>query len=187
MLKKIFLILALILATTAVNVEAAESNLPFDMLATTYVEGGPNEMVALVKMKSDGSNFFFVTAEGLEISALIPYVPEVYNFHLRRDEYDDPPPLIFMMFLMNESRGQLGENLGEWNDNLHVVPVYALFHINKDGKIVCDKPFFSADDMESTHFHSQVQNPNHERLIEIFMTNMPRLHEVVKEKNIALP
>ena len=185
MLKKIILLTALIVLTVTAQSEAAESDLPFDIIATTYVDGGPKEMVALVKMKSDGSPFFLTTAEDLEVSALIPFVPEVYNFYLRKDQNDVLPPLIFMMFLFNEQRGQAGEDLGEWNDDVHIMPVYALFTVENE-QVVCQKPFKSAKSMDATQFEVEVQNPVHTRLTEILMTHMPRLHQVIKEQNITL-
>ena len=107
-------------------------------------------------------------------------------FYLNKDSYGYYSPLIFEMFLPGQERGQLDENLGEWKEISHFVPVYALFDV-EDGKVICQKPFYSATMRNPSHYHDTIKNPTHERLIEVFMTQMPRLHEIVNEKNISLP
>ena len=183
--KKIFLLLALILLTTA-NVEAAEqSDLPFEPLATTYVEGEPHEMLALIKMKSDNSLYFMATAKGISSIGLAVYRRETYDFYLH-EAPTGYPPLIFGMILPEQERGQLDDDFGAWEENVHLLPVYALFDV-KDGQIICDKPFYSASGLNPSHYQGTIQNPEFTRLIEIFMTHMPRLHEAVTAQNITLP
>jgi len=185
MVKKFFLIVALVLSTAIVHVQAAD--LPFDVLAIAD-ENSSREMLALIRMKSDGEIYIMPTAElpdGNGELALVPFVPEVYNFHLRKDEYGDPPPLIFMMLLPNEKHGLPDEALGEWRDGVHVIPVYALFEVNGE-QIICQKPFYSATSMEATHFQATIQDPLHTRLIEVFMTQMPHLHQAVQANGIKL-
>lgn len=185
MAKKIILLLALILLTMTPKVDAAENDLPFNFLATTYVEGGSHEVLALVKMKNSGALAFMVSAKDVKNIAMIPYSYDFYNFYMRKDQYDDCPPLIFTMLVTGQERGQSDDNLGEWKDDLHFIPVYALCNV-KDGQVICSKPFYSTTSMESTHYHDTVKNPDNTRLIEIFMTHMPRLHEAVQAKGINL-
>ena len=174
-MRKIILLLALILLTA--NVEAAD--IDFDPLATTYSENDPASLT-LIKMKNEDS-FFFVVADGsADTMAFVKYSPELYNFYIKDS------PAIFLMLLPMQERGQLDDKLGDWDETVHLIPVYALFEV-ENGKIICDKPFFSADSLESTHFHDTVQNPKHERLIEIFMSHMPRLHDEINSKKISLP
>ena len=183
--KKIFLLFALILLTTA-NVAAAEdTEIPFDTVATTYTDGA-REMLALVKMKSDGTPAFIVMAEEVQGMGLVPYTKELYDFYLNKTEFGDYPPLIFGMLVFNQERGQLDDDLGAWKEGMHLIPVYAMFHV-ENGQVVCGKPFSSATDVNSTHFHATIQNPNHIKLVETFMTQMPRLHEIIQANNIALP
>lgn len=187
MAKKLILLLALILTMTTANVEAAEQReLPFETLATTYVEGGPKEVLALIKMKSDGSYFFLVAAEGADGIGMVPFSQKIYNFYLTPNEQGDYSPLIFGLMLPNQERGQADDDLGDWRDKTHLIPVYAQFNV-ENGQVVCGKPFSSATDLESTHFHATIQNPTHIRLVEVFMTSMPRLHEVVQANGITLP
>lgn len=185
MLKKIFLVLALILLTTA-NVSAAEeNNLPFETLAATYTEGG-REVLALIKMKDNDSIGFMVMARDIEPVALIPYEKKVYDFYLNPDEYGLYSPLITTMIIPNQMRGQVDDDLGDWNDNVHFVPVYALFSV-ANGNVICERPFYSASGLNPSHYHGTIRNINHTRLIEIFMTQMPKLHEVIQAQGIMLP
>lgn len=185
MLKKLILLLALILLTTA-NVEAAEENdLPFEPLAATYTEGG-KELLALIKMKENGSIGFMVMAKDVEPVGLIAYSKEVYDFYLNKDTAGGYPPLITMMIVPNQERGQVDDDLGEWNQKFHLLPIYALFKV-ENGKVVCEKPFYSASGLNPSHYHGTIRNINHTRLIEIFMTHMPQLHEVVQAQGITLP
>lgn len=183
MTKKIILFLTLILLT-ATNVEAAEDNLPFDVLAGAYSENG-NECSALIKMKSNGTYAFMTLSKDLGSIGIIAYSRKVYDFYLNKGQAGYSP-LILNMLIPQENRGQLDDDLGEWDENLHIIPIYALFDV-VGGQIVCQKPFYSAGVLNPSHYHSSIKNPKHERLVEIFMTLMPRLHEVVASKNISLP
>ncbi len=183
MAKKIILLLALILLTAA-NVEAAD-DINFDELATTNVEGA-TEFLSLIRMKDNGAFNFVAIDETLHAVSMVKYSSELCNFYQRRSPYGDFPPLIFLMILPKQERGQIDDSLGEWLGNGHIIPVYALFDV-KDGQVICDKPFYSARGITPSHYHSMIQTLVHERLIEIFMTHMPRLHEIIKSKNISLP
>lgn len=179
MLKKIFLLAALILLTATPNVHAEES---FNMLASTENE---TEGLGLIKTSSGGEMYFIVGIKDV-VSALIPYTKEIYNFYTTANANGEYSPLIFPMILVGQQRGQVDDDLGEWKDNLHLIPVYAQFNV-ANGQVVCQKPFYSAKGMASDTIEATVQNENYTRLIEIFMTHMPRLHQIVQEKGIALP
>ena len=186
MAKKIFLLLALILLS-ATNVEAADDDLPFDTLAVAY-PADENSILALIKMKPNDSLGFMVAEKSLEPIGLVPYSRAVYDFYLTKDTTgNDYSPLIFTLVVANAKRGQADDELGAWEDErTHIVPVYALFDV-RDGQIICQKPFYSASGLNPSHYHATIQNPNHTRLIELFMTQMPRLHELVAAQNISLP
>lgn len=184
--KKIILLLALILMTMT-NVEAAEeeNNSPFDILAEAY-SADENEAIAFIKTKPSGEYAFLAAAKGLDPAGVVPYSREIYNFYLNKDQSGGYPPVIFAMLIPQAERGQLDDELGEWDENLHIIPVYAIFDV-KDGQVICEKPFYSASELKASHYQAKIQNPAHERLIEIFLTNLPRLHEVIESNNISLP
>ncbi len=184
MTKKIILLLALILLSA--SCEAAENDgfINFDPLATTYSENDPASLT-LIRMKENGEIYFVASDASANTMAFVKYSSELYNFYLNKGE-NGYPPLIFLLILPMQERGQLDDNLGAWQNTLHLVPTYALFNV-EGGQIICEKPFFSADSLESTHYHDRIQNPKNERLVEIFMTHMPRLHDEVNARGISLP
>lgn len=184
MAKKIFLLLALILLTFT-STEAADDDLNFEPIMTTYTDGS-TAALTLIRMKDDGTLYFVAADTSINTIAFVPYSRKVYDFYLNKDEYGGYPPLIFAMALPMSERGQLDDDLGDWKDKVHVIPVYALFNVT-DGQVICDDEFYSATSMESTHFHDKIKNPNHTQLVQIFMTHMPRLHELLDAKGINLP
>lgn len=182
-MRKIILLLALILLTA--NVEAAPDNgLPFDPLATTAsdIDSGA---LTLIRMKDTGELCFLIADNKAHALGMVPYTSRIYDFYLHKDN-SGYPPFIFQMVIPMESRGQLDDDLGIWQENFHLLPVYALFDV-KNGQVVCDKPFYSATMLKPSHYHAKIQNPNHTRLIEIFLTHMPRLHKQIRDQQISLP
>lgn len=185
MTKKIFLLLALIFFMSTTNVEAAEeNNSAFDIVASTYAEGAPDAL-ALVKMKSDNSLYFMVATDNKQF-ALIPYSRKVYDFYMNKGE-SGYPPLIFLMLVMNQQRGQLDDNLGEWKDNMHGIPVYVIFNV-EGNQLHLNETFWSGEGtLAPSHFHSEIKNPTHIKLIRAFISNMPALHEQIDAKKATSP
>lgn len=180
MAKKIILLLALILFTS-LNAEAADDELNFDPIMTTYTDDEPAALT-LIRMKEDGSIYFVATDTSANAMAFMQYSRRLYDFYVEPSQ----SPLIFMMALPAQERGQLDDDLGDWQGNVHVVPIYALFNV-ADGQIICEKPFYSATGLTPSHYQATIRNPNHTRLVEIFMTHMPRLHERIDKAGISLP
>lgn len=181
--KRIFLLLVLIILT-ATNVGAAEEP-PFDSLASTYTEGS-QDALSLIRMKDDGELLFMVASRKVQVVGLVTYSRNVYDFYLNKDQTGNYPPLIFGMVFPNEQRPQIDDDLGDWQGDLHLLPIYALFDV-KDGQVICDKPFYSARGLNPSHYHGTIKNTDHSKLIEIFMTHLPRLHEIITAQNISLP
>ena len=182
--KKIIMLVMLIMLT-ATSVDAVgNEDLNFVPLATTYSEND-SASLTLIKVNDDGSIFFTVADSLTNTMAFVKYSPELYNFYLNKGEYGYPP-LIFTMMLPMQERGQLDDNFGVWDKSVHLLPVYALFEV-ENGRVICEKPFTSEKGLNPSHYQGRIQNPNHERLIEIFMTHMPRLHEEVSSRGITLP
>lgn len=185
MVKKIILLLALILLAT--KVEAAPDNgFTFDPLATTASDSDSGALT-LIRMKDTGELCFLVADNKAQALAMVPYTSRIYDFYMHKDSTGNYPPFIFMMVLPMETRGQLDDDLGEWQENFHLLPVYALFKVEKGGKVICEKPFHSASEINPSHYQATIRNPNHERLIEIFLTHMPRLHRLIRDQHILLP
>lgn len=183
-MRKLILLLALMMLS-ATCAAAPNNNLPFDPLATTASEGDSGALT-LIRMKDTGELCFLVADNKLHALGMVPYTSRIYDFYLRKDK-SDYPPFIFQMVIPMESRGQLDDNLGEWQENFHLLPVYAEFDVKSGGQVICNKPFYSASGLDASHFQAKIQNPNHERLIEIFLTHMPRLHKLIRDQSISLP
>ena len=182
--KKIILLLALILMSLTANVEAAENESPFEILTSTYVDGA-NDAVALVKAKSTGE-FYFMLATKDGQRALIPYTRKIYDFYKIKTP-DGYPPLIFLMMVLDQNRGQVDDDLGEWKGNLHAIPVYVLFDVEND-QLQLSQTFWSATGtMSPSHFQAEIKNQNNIRLIKAFISHIPGLHEQVDSKGIVLP
>lgn len=179
--KKFFLTVALILLTATTSF-AAEEN--FEQLATTYSDDG-NASLMLIRY-DDGQIFFGAVDKLSGAIALVEYSNKLRNFYVSKNEYGYYPSLIFLMAVCGQERGQLDDDLGEWQQEVHLVPVYASFDV-VNGQIVCDNPFYSATYLNPSHYHAAIQNPKHTRLIEIFVTQMPRLNELIESKGIVLP
>ena len=181
--KKIILLFALILSATC---SAAEQN--FDTLATTYVEEN-GAALTLIRMKSNGEIFFAITEASSKSVAFVKYAPKIYNFYLNKDEHGLYSPLMFVLICPEENRGGADENLGVWDENVHMIPVYALFDVLQNGQMIFDAPYFYSGEetLTPSHYHSNITEDVHTRLIKIFMTHMHELHDQVHARNVVLP
>lgn len=185
MTRKIILLLAVVMLAAA-NVEAAPDNgLPFDPLATTASDTDSGALT-LIRMKDTAELCFLVADNKAQALGMVPYTSRIYDFYLHKNSSGGYSPFIFMMVLPMEIRGQIDDDLGEWQENFHLLPVYALFDV-KNGQVICEKPFYSASGINPSHYQGTIRNPNHERLVEIFLTHMPRLHRLIRDQHISLP
>ena len=180
--KKFFVTFALILLTASTC--AAESN--FDTLAIGYVDG-EKQILTLVKSKTNGEIYFVPFDAEAETGAFIKFDRKIYDFYLNRDADGTFSPLMFVMATQRQS-DTVDDKLGVWNENVHLIPVYAIFDV-RDGQIVFDAPnFYSGEGtLTPSHYHSNIKNPIHDRLIKTLLTKMPLLHADVEAKGIALP
>ena len=183
--KKIILLLALILLTATTNVEAAENDSPFDILASTYTQGS-TEALALAKLKTNGDFYFMIATQDGQ-AALVPYSRKIYDFYINKSSDGHYPPLIFLLTMFNQQRGQIDDKLGEWKDNIHAIPVYVLFNVENNQLQVNETIWSGEGTIKPSHFHSEIKNPNHIRFIKTFISHMPILHEQVDSKGIKLP
>ena len=181
--KKFFVTFALILLTAS-TCAAAESK--FEPLATGYVEG-EKQILMLIRDKNDGELYFMPFDSETESGAFIKFDRKIYDAYLTRNSYGGFSPLIFVMATTRQS-DPVDDKLGVWKGNMHLIPVYALFDV-RNGQFVFDAPnFYSGEDtLTPSHYHSNIKNPIHDRLIKTLITKMPLLHADVKAKGIALP
>lgn len=174
---KKFFVLVILAALMSINICHAEK-----ILADTSEKSGPY-FLALVK--DDDTFLFKIYNRGGYEMAFIPYDRALYNFYLTQDEYGLYSPAIFEMFI-KENPGGTDTELGAWEGYMHILPVYALFNY-VDGKIVIEYPFWSGEVLNPSHYHSKIQEEIHTKLLTVFLTHMPALHESVNAKGITLP
>ncbi len=148
-----------------------------EILATTATEEDP---WSLSIMKVDENKYaFLVFNVQTEQGAIIPYRPEYYNFYLNES------PFIFIM-IVKDSPSNVDTDLGEWRDDMHLMPVYALFNYSND-QVNLESYLSSCNGLSASHYQGRIQSPYHIKLAEIFLTHMPALHKAVESGGVKLP
>ena len=144
-----------------------------------------DESWSLGIVADDSGKYFFSVYNSITSQiALIPYERELYNFYLTKGTYGYGP-LIFLMIISN-SPDDVDTDFGEWEDGIHILPVYALF--DYDGENITLTSYLSSGSgLNPSHYQGRIESPYHQKLAEIFLTRMPDLHLAVEENNIFLP
>ena len=148
-----------------------------EILATTANDEDPWSL-SIVKTDKGDYGFLILNYE-TEQAGLVPYNKNFYNFYLKES------PLIFLMAVKDSPR-DVDVELGEWKDDLHLMPVYALFNYS-DGKVTMDGYPSSCSGLSASHYQGRILSPYHVKLTEVFLTHMPKLHKVVERGKISLP
>ena len=175
------ILFALFLTFNVSSVQAVES---LDMLATTASSSDP---WSLSIYKDDEGNYGFVIYNlQTEQTAIVEYERDIYNFYLNKkpgSSYYDP--LIFIMMVADSPR-DVDADFGEWDDDIHLLPVYALFdYVN--GNVVLDSYLSSGAGLYPSHYQGRINSPYHIKLAEVFLTHMPALHRAVEDAGVYLP
>ena len=146
-------------------------------LVTSTAPDSDSWLLAIMK---EGNEYIFVVFNNqTEQGAVIPYDRNFYNFYLGES------PLIFVM-AVHDSPRDVDVDLGEWADEFHLVPVYALFNY-KNGKVTLDSYLSSGAGLNPSHYQGRIQSPYHIKLAEVFLTRMPDLHKAVESNGVVLP
>ena len=148
-----------------------------EILASTADENNPWSLSIIKNDKNEYAFlvFNFQTDQG----AVIPYSRDYYNFYMKGS------PCIFLM-AVPDSPKDVDFDLGEWRDELHVIPVYALFNY-ENGVVNLESYLSSGQGLQPSHYQARIQSPYHQKLAEIFMTQMPALHQAVESGGVTLP
>ena len=148
-----------------------------EILATTATEENP---WSLSLMKVDENKYVFLVFNvQTEQGAFIPYRPEYYNFYL------NDSPFIFLM-VVKDSPKNVDNSLGEWREDMHLLPVYALFNYSDD-QVNLESYLSSCNGLSASHYQAKIQSPYHTKLAEVFLTQMPALHKAVENGGVKLP
>lgn len=148
-----------------------------EMLATTATE---NDVWSLSLIKTDNQEYAFLVLNlQTEQGAIIPYSRDYYDFYLKDS------PFIFVMAVVDSPK-DVDKDLGEWRNEFHLLPVYALFNYT-GGKVNLESYLSSGQGLQPSHYQGRIQSPYHLKLAEIFLTHMPALHQAVENGGVALP
>jgi len=156
------------------------------LLASTYHPRRPRAL-SLIRKCCNGKLYFMVTDKESGKNAFVEYSKKVYDFYLDKDGYGGYPPLMFVLSVPNDVKGNGDDGLGEWRGKVHHIPVYALFEVVNGRVMYDDDPFFSASYLNPSHYHDRIKDPAHARLIKTLMSQMPELHEAVEKAGVRLP
>ncbi len=156
------------------------------LLASTYHPRRPRAL-SLIRKCCNGKLYFMVTDKASGKNAFVEYSKKVYDFYLDKDEYGGYPPLMFVLSVPRDVKGNGDDGLGEWRGKVHHIPVYALFEVVNGRVMYDDDPFFSASYLNPSHYHDRIKDPVHARLIKTLMSQMPELHEAVEKAGVRLP
>ena len=148
-----------------------------EILATTATEGDPWSL-SLMKVDADKYAFLVFNIQ-TEQGAVIPYNQNSYNF------YQQGSPFIFIM-AVKDSPKDVDNDLGEWREDMHLIPVYALFNYSNN-EVNLESYLSSCNGLSSSHYQGKIQSPYHIKLAEVFLTQMPALHKAVESEGIKLP
>ncbi len=148
-----------------------------EIVATTATENDP---WSLSIMKTDNNEYAFLILNfQTDQGAIIPYNRDYYDFYLRES------PVIFVM-AVKDSPKDVDKDFGEWRDDLHLLPVYALFNYSND-TVNLESYLSSGQGLQPSHYQGRIQSPYHLKLAQIFLTHMPALHKAVEADGITLP
>ncbi|MBR7070454.1 MAG: hypothetical protein IKI30_08460 [Oxalobacter sp.] len=156
------------------------------LLASTYHPRRPRAL-SLIRKCCNGKLYFMVTDKASGKNAFVEYSKKVYDFYLDKDGYGGYPPLMFVLSVPRDLKGNGDDGLGEWRGKVHHIPVYALFEVVNGRVMYDDDPFFSASYLNPSHYHDRIKDPAHVRLIKTLMSQMPELHEAVEKAGVRLP
>lgn len=148
------------------------------MIASTADDG---DDWSLGIMKSDKDEYVFLVMNNKDFAqgAVIPYNRNSYDFYL------DKSPFVFMMAVAGSPK-DVDNDLGEWRDDMHLLPVYALYSY-ENGQVKLDGYLSSCQGLSSSHYQGRINSPYHIKIAETFLTKMPALHKVVDSNGIKLP
>ena len=83
---------------------------------------------------------------------------------------------IFTVFIPNEKRGDIDDNLGTWSNGGHSIPIYALFKVDtKSDKVITDAIYSGSGTVNPSHYHSDVHNEKYIHIVNTVITHIDSL------------
>ena len=180
-LKKVLIIIGLICITF--NVCNAQNLEDMELLATTATK--EDTWSLSVFRDGDGEYYFIVGDYVTKQGGIAKYERKIYDFYINKSKYGDYDPLIFTMLISN-SPHDVDADYGEWYEDYHAMPFYVLFDY-VEGEVVIESYVSSGSGLNPSHYQGRIKSPYHLKLVEIFLTHMPKLHKIVEDNRLYLP
>lgn len=187
------------LANTLKNAESTPLNSSEEVAATLKGKEINGTVLAVSVKDKDGfvalinidSKIFFAIYDAKDSSAaLVPYNSKTLNFRANTTTLKDGKkyynPLIFNMEISNDNKNSQDKNLGIWNGAKHIFPIYAIFKVDDNNKVI-PSMLTSARGLNSSHYQDALKEQRNVNLANVLLTHMDSLKSDIKGKHISLP
>ena len=138
----------------------------------------------LALVQKDSSYYFVVRDAADKTTAWVSYDSKIYNFKPASSK-KTYSPVIFNMDIANDAKDQ-DQQLGTWQDNHHIIPIYALYDIDGNGTVVPGM-LTSGAGLKPSHYQAPLKEMKNVNLANVLLTHMDGLKQDVKDRNVTLP
>lgn len=148
------------------------------VMATSYGHD-PNGSLSVIGGKG---RRLLVIDEKNHQKAFVDAASQLYHFIDNRT--GSRPPVTFQMRVLDEKPGD-DEKEGYWDGTSHVIPIYAQYSFDGDGKVVPGM-LNTGRGAQPSHYHDYLQEQRHVDLANLVLTEMQALHENAAAHHIQL-
>ena len=152
--------------------------LPGKVMATSYGHD-PNGSLSVIGGK--GRRLLVIDGKNHQ-KAFVDATTQLYHFINHRT--GNLPSVIFQMRVLDEKPGD-DEKAGYWDGTSHVIPIYAQYSFDGDGKVVPGM-LNTGRGGRPSHYHDYLKEQRHVDLANLVLTEMQALHENADAHNIKL-
>ena len=150
-------------------------------IEATSEGNNPDGSLSIIS-NSKGRKFMIVDKINNQM-ALVDFSKEIYNFVDSRGERNRRS-IIFNMLILNDVIGP-DKDLGEWRDQDHLLPVYAVYKFGAKGQIEPGM-LTSGKGIRPSHYHETLKEQKNVDLANLLLTEMLALHRDVEKKSLEI-
>ena len=165
------------LAQNVLNGKGVQGN----VIATSYKNKDAG-FLSLSRINDQYNIIVYDSASGMVAS--VPFKKEQMQFIDNKNK-NYSPPLIFKMNVLNDSHDKDEKN-GVWNGNDHMIPIYALYSFDANGKVVPGR-LTTGYGANPSHYQGYLMEQKNVDLANLFLTEMAALRSNCNENNVVLP
>lgn len=148
------------------------------VMATSY---GHDSQGSLSLIGGKGRRLLVIDEKNHQ-KAFVEATSQLYRFIDNRT--GSRPPVTFQMRVLNEKPGE-DEKEGYWDGTSHVVPIYAQYSFDGEGRVVPGM-LNTGRGARPSHYHDVLKEQRHVDLANLVLTEMQALHENANAHNITL-